>query len=293
MNLLHYFNKKRELSPSNRKEYSLNEHGYVDLKNQFIDSSDLANKYEKCDFSKSSFAHSNRIYWIENRIFINSIFYKTIFRALSEHGNEFYSCMFENINFKNAIIGYDSSCYTYCTFKKVKFGAFIKPQFRDCKFINCDFYDVDFQASNFENCEFIGNLDNVWFRGGFPTESLKKEFGNAKQNKMLNVSFEDAILHDVTFSDNCDLSTVLFPKQGKYLFFDNWDEQLDLIMNECTANKSMTIRNDIVSFVEIHKVHSANQKYYILNVVDLLKEYDDKAVEIIAKKATQKIGFSE
>ena len=69
----------------------------------------------------------------------------------------------------------------------------------------------------------------MWFRGGFPTESLKKEFGNAKQNKMLNVSFEDAILHDVTFSDNCDLSTVLFPKQGKYLFFDNWDEQLDMI----------------------------------------------------------------
>jgi len=50
----------------------------------------------------------------------------------------------------------------------------------------------------------------------------------------------------------------------------------------------------IISFLllEIHKVHSANQKYYILNVVDLLKEYDDKAVEIIAKKATQKIGFS-
>lgn len=227
MNLLNYFNKKRELSPNNRKEYPLNEHGYVDLGNQFIDSSDLANKYEKCDFSKSSFAHSNRIYWIENRMFIRSIFYKTIFRALAEHGNDFYSCLFEDINFKNAIIGYDSSCYINCTFKKVKFGAFIKPQFRDCKFINCDFYDVDFQASNFENCEFIGNLDNVWFRGGFPTESLKKEFGNAKQNKMLNVSFEDAILHDVTFSDNCDLSTVLFPKQGKYLFFDNWDEQLD------------------------------------------------------------------
>ena len=109
MNLLNYFNKKRELSPNNRKEYHLNEHGYVDLGNQFIDSSDLANKYEKCDFSKSSFAHSNRIYWIENRMFINSIFYKTIFRALAEHGNEFYSCLFEDINFKNAIIGYDSS----------------------------------------------------------------------------------------------------------------------------------------------------------------------------------------
>lgn len=106
---------------------------------------------------------------------------------------------------------------------------------------------------------------------------------------MLNVSFEDAILHDVTFSDNCDLSTVLFPKQGMYLFFDNWNEQLDMIMNEGKINQSMTIKNDIVSFVEIHKVHSANQKYYILNVVDLLKEYNDKTVEIIIKKATQKI----
>lgn len=289
MNLLDYFNKRRELSPSNRKEYSLDEHGYVDLKNLFIDSSDFARKYEKCDFSKSSFAHSNRIYWIENRKFINSIFYKTIFRALAEHGNEFYSCLFEDIDLRNAILGYDSSYYTNCTFRRVKFGAFIKPQFKDCKFIDCDFYNVDLQASNFENCEFIGNLDNVWFRGGFPTESLKKEFGFAKQNKMLNVSFEDAILHDVTFSDDCDLSTVLFPKQGMYLFFDNWYEQLNMIMNEGTANQSMTIKNDIVSFVEIYKVHSANQKYYILNVVDLLKEYNDKTVEIITKKATRKI----
>lgn len=63
-------------------------------------------------------------------------------------------------------------------------------------------------------------------------------------------------------------------------------------MNEGTANQSMTIKNDIVSFVEIHKVHSANQKYYILNVVDLLKEYDNKVVEIITKKATRKIWFS-
>ena len=31
MNLLDFFNKRRELSPSNRKEYSLDEHGYVDF----------------------------------------------------------------------------------------------------------------------------------------------------------------------------------------------------------------------------------------------------------------------
>lgn len=31
MNLLDYFNKRRELSPSNRKEYSLDEHGFKEF----------------------------------------------------------------------------------------------------------------------------------------------------------------------------------------------------------------------------------------------------------------------
>ena len=50
-------------------------------------------------------------------------------------------------------------------------------------------------------------------------------------------------------------NTALGAENKKEQTINLWDEQLDLIMNECTANKSMTIRNDIVSFVEIHKVH--------------------------------------
>lgn len=147
---------------------------------------------------------------------------------------------------------------------------------------------MDLQASSFENCEFIGKLENVWFRGGFPTDSLKKEFGFAKPNKMLNVSFEKAILHDITFSDNCDLSTLILPKQGKYLFFDNWDEQLNMILDKGTTNQPVNIANEIASFVAIYKVHSEKQKYYILNIEDLLREYSEKAVEIIRQNATQK-----
>lgn len=286
MNILNYFNKKREISPKNTGGYSLNNLGYIDLSNQYIDSSTLADKYIKCNFSQSLFAHTNTIYWIEDKVFIDSIFYKTVFKTVAEHGNKFYNCTFESINFKNAILGYDSSCYTNCCFKNVRFGAFIKPQFEDCKFINCDFYNVDFQASNFENCIFIGDLNNVWFRGNFPTVSLKKEFGHAKQNKMFNVSFEKATLHDVTFSDDCDLSTIIFPHKGQYLFFDNWNEQLNRIMRKGTTNQSTTTSNDIASFVEIYKVHSETQKYYILNIADLLKEYSLKTVEIIKECAT-------
>lgn len=93
-------------------------------------------------------------------------------------------------------------------------------------------------------------------------------------------------MHDVTFSDDCDLETLIFPHKGQYLFFDNWNEQLNRIMRKGTTNQSTTTSNDIASFVEIYKVHSETQKYYILNIVDLLKEYSLKTVEIIKECAT-------
>ena len=76
------------------------------------------------------FAHSDTIYRIEGKAFIDSLFCGTIFKAAAEHGNKFYNCIFDSVNFKEAIIGYGSSCYTNCTFKNVRFGAFIKPQFK-------------------------------------------------------------------------------------------------------------------------------------------------------------------
>ena len=276
--------KKKELSPNHKEAFSLDSQGYVNLRGQIMKSIKHIRKFVKCDFSNSAFMISNTIYWIKNKTFIDCIFLETTFNALAEHGNKFYNCVFEDINFKNVILGYDSSCYNNCTFKRVKFGAFIKPQFKDCKFVDCDFYNVDLQASSFEHCEFVGKLENVWFRGGFPTDSLKKEFGFAKPNRMLNVSFEKAILNDITFSDNCDLSTIILPKQGQYLFFDNWNEQLNKILAKGTTNQPIKIADDIASFVAIYKVHSENQKYYILN----MEEYSEKAVEIIRQNATQK-----
>ena len=116
MNLLKYFCRKRELSPDHIGKYSLDKHGYVDLSNQRIDCSYLANKYIRCNFYKSLFAHSDTIYRIEGKAFIDSLFCGTIFKAAAEHGNKFYNCIFDSVNFKEAIIGYGSSCYTNCTF---------------------------------------------------------------------------------------------------------------------------------------------------------------------------------
>ena len=61
-----------------------------------------------------------------------------------------------------------------------------------------------------------------------------------------------------------------------------------MILAKGTTNQPIKIANDIASFVAIYKVHSENQKYYILNMEDLLREYSEKAVEIIRQNATQK-----
>lgn len=81
MGLFHrlLYGRKRILSPESNCGYPLNKDGYVDLSNQLIDCSKLAHKYSKCDFSKSSFAHGNTIYWLENKVFVDSFFSKTAF----------------------------------------------------------------------------------------------------------------------------------------------------------------------------------------------------------------------
>ena len=66
-----------------------------------------------------------------------------------------------------------------------------------------------------------------------------------------------------------------------------WNEQLNMILKKGKTNQLARTSNDIISFVAIYKIHSTNQKYYILNIEDLLREYSEKAVEIIQQNATQ------
>ena len=60
-------------------------------------------------------------------------------------------------------------------------------------------------------------------------------------------------------------------------------------MEKGITNQTTNTINDIISFVEIYKVHSESQKYYNLNVDDLLNDYSEMAVETIKKDATIEI----
>lgn len=280
---------RKKMSPKNPQKYKV-QLGRICINNQKIDLRKTAKEYSFCDFVSCDFSNNNNIYWLQKKKFFQCSFKKVSFGAMADHGNCFENCLFECVDFRQSILGYDATIYVGCTFLKVKFHSFIKPYFKDCKFINCYFNDVDFNASRFERCDFNGIVDSAWFRGGFPSKEDVKEFGKAQQNKMEEVSFADTELHHVHFSDNCDLSTIILPKRGHYLFFDDWDRQLNAIKKCTVGNINQDIVNDINDFTELHKIYSDSQMYYLINIVDLEKLYCKLAVDIIRKKATLEIN---
>ena len=97
---------------------------------------------------------------------------------------------------------------------------------------------------------------------------------------MKEVSFRDAELIRVTFSNECDLSTIELPRSGNYKLFENWDERLNYV--KATIDKlPRDQREKAELFVKVHKVHSVTQDWYLLNVDEVRQEFGTAAGESI------------
>ncbi|WP_430909125.1 pentapeptide repeat-containing protein [Maribacter sp. 2-571] len=212
--------------------------------------------------------------WLENSLFREVTFIRTDFSHTSDHGNVFDTVNFKNCKLNRAAIGYDGSKYMNCVFENCNFtGAiFIRGEFDDCKFVNCKLKGVDFGASSFMNCSFEGKVMDVWFRGGYAASYGEKEFGKARANTMLNVSFEEAELEYPTFSNNCDLSTIRLPKKGNYHLFDKWPERLTFLKGEIESWPEME-KKDAMDFIEAHMVHAKTQPWYAIGGRELEEDY--------------------
>jgi fluoroquinolone resistance protein len=203
---------------------------------------------------------------------------------MSPNTNDFNNCLFLNSDFSFAAIGYRGSKYVDCVFDKCNFkkAIFIRAEFMRCKFIDCKLKGVDFNASSFEECAFVGKLEDVWFRGGFALASDIEDFGEAKKNRMKNVSFEDAHLYGLTFSNDCDLSTVTLPSDGKYFLFNNWRQRLEKLKKEVN-NWPQIQRREGEIFANSCLVHAKTQNWYLLGFDDIQKDYGlEVAKRIIA-----------
>ncbi|MBX2827091.1 MAG: pentapeptide repeat-containing protein [Flavobacteriaceae bacterium] len=245
--------------------------GYLDFRG--IDLSDLRISHIKIEFADLSSSILRNV-WLENSIISNSKLDKTDLSEFSDHGNKFDKVTFTNTKFNKAIIGYKGSNYLNCIFENSNFSksGFIRTEFNNCLFLNCKLNGVDFNASSFEECSFSGNLSNVWFRGGYGYKGDQYEFGTSKKNLMKNVSFENAYLNDVHFSNHCNLSTIKVPKNGSYLLFDFWKERLETLnleIQDWPENELLKAKG----FLNSHLVHAENQNWYLINLLELQNEY--------------------
>ena len=223
----------------------------------------------KSDLSGARLRYS----WLEACAFENVRFNYTDMSGIADHGNTFRGCRFEKTNFREGCLGYRGSKYHRCLFVGANFTktAFIRVEFDDCEFIDCKLKGVDFNASSFVRCSFIGVLEEVWFRGGYALPSDVREFGTARRNEMLNVSFEMAELRDVTFSNGCDLTSVKLPESGDYRLYSSWRARLEALRASSMGWSPDDMTNAEI-FFNSYMVHAEQQDSYVLNCDDLRRE---------------------
>lgn len=266
---------KNDFTPFGNTENDYPDFRGIDLSEQRI----IKLKIEKADLSHSSFNNS----WIEKSTFNNIIFEKVDFAEITDKGNSFKDVSFVNCKFNKAGLGYEGSHYMNCSFENGNFSktVFIRNIFQGCSFKDCKLKGVDFNASFFEDCKFHGKLEDVWFRGGYAFPSDIKEFGEAKKNQMKNVSFEEAILKGVNFSNDCDLSKVLTPKTGNYQIFDNWANRLSYLKTKI-VDWSAPERKEAEIFANSYLAHAKTQDWFLLNIEEIQQDFGvDVASNII------------
>jgi fluoroquinolone resistance protein len=155
--------------------------------------------YSMKDFNDSTFSDG---------LFRNCLFYKTILEHSRIQGKvDFENCTFRNINFINTNFGSNNGHYLNCDFDRCNFKGrlFNFTRFVNCTFKICKLVNIDFSGSSFQNCKFIGKLENVSFNGIYDTN--KSPFPTFE-----SVDFSEAIFGEfVTFYD-CDVSTCIPPK---------------------------------------------------------------------------------
>lgn len=195
----------------------------------------------------------------------------------SDHGNQFRHCSFENTDLTDVILGYRGSKFHSCTFRRAKFrrSRFIRCEFTNCIFDFCALNSCDFNGSSFEDCGFLGPLKDVWFRGSFPLESHCEKYGTPRFNTMKSVSFEKATPRLLTFSDNCDLSTVILPNNDRYALFDRWPLRLEWVL-EHVQSWPDNLKSQAESYIQIFQTHALKQNWYLLAIDDLISHLGEE-----------------
>ncbi|HXH95193.1 MAG TPA: pentapeptide repeat-containing protein [Thermoanaerobaculia bacterium] len=231
-------------------------------------------RFQSVNFSFASLPNL----WVESCEFTNVNFANADLSGWADHGNVFRNCTFEGASLESASLGHRGSTYTSCTFSRTKLRSttFARPEFKGCAFADRRISDLDFFASSFERCAFSGRLEDLWFRGGYPApaEAAEREFGKARPNRMLHVDFSAAELIGTTFSDGCDLSTCVLPRDDQVSRYSGWQSTVS-IAEELVSD--FFSGDDAVEAKTLLRAYRSDsrQEWYIINFRDVAAAVHD------------------
>ena len=124
----------------------------------------------------------------------------------------FTDCTFSKIDLRGLSIGAHGGIYLNCNFDgcDLRRRSFFSPEFINTTFSRCKLKAMEPQGSYFENCKFIGKLEDITFYEHFENDYIKPR----KKELFHSVDFSDAIFGDFVSFEDCDLSRST-PPAGK------------------------------------------------------------------------------
>ena len=164
------------------------------------------------DFTAADLDHMR----IENCALRNCNFDRATLTQLVTKASRFDDCRFRKADLRIANIGYCGTDFCRCVFDGVRVtrAGFLNAVFTDVEFIGKDWSHTVFNASGFWNCSFRGALKGITFRGDYLFPTQREIAGEPHRTGLHNVSFANADLHWVEFSNGCKLENVVLPTNG-------------------------------------------------------------------------------
>lgn len=174
---------------------------------------------ENCDFSYADFTER----WIEATKFRHCVFRGTKMDGISDRHNDFLHCSFIETSFRKAALGISTTNFENCLFEKCNFTdtLFSNPVFKRVRFIHNKIKTLDFQASGFWDCSFIGEINDVTFRGHYLYKNQREKHPFPQETGLHNVDFSEAELMWICTSHNCAVENVKMPKDGSAFICDS------------------------------------------------------------------------
>lgn len=153
-----------------------------------------------------------------------------------------------------------------------------------CSFDFAKLQKVDFEGTNFVECSFAGELEEVVFsRHGFQHEKLPP-------NEMRDVDFSKARFTYVEFR-GLDMDHVRWPESDDQFVIDDYPATLDRLLAIWQARQDMASRQLAAAFGVVRKWVSPRQRVGVVSEADLLEAGGEEAVaEFLELTEAQRIS---